>query len=397
MCSTSASPTLPFAWLDVFTDTPLGGNPLPVVEDADTLDDETMRRLAAEFGQSETTFVLQPNHPGADRRLRSFTPTGSEVTGAGHNTLGAWWWLAQSGRLPLAEGTSTWRQEIGGRTLPLEIDAMGGLPTAIRQYQAPPVLLPRGPQPAQLADALGLGTEDLTTDLPAQTVSTGAAHLLVPAADPAAVDRARPDAQRLRALLADAEAQGCYLFAPLASGSSAHAYARFFNPTVGITEDPATGSAAGPLAAYLHAYCSWHAGAHRAGTRNGSSKSCHRALDRRPRRLGRPSRPPCRGPPPREGARALTGCRLVAAPQEGRATATAGAWSGRGRARRIEEHPCQIVRQALAALSGALTLADVQPSLRRSMLSIFGGPGGSRALGGLTGSAVHGVEWSTGS
>lgn len=246
--------SLPFVWIDVFTDTPLSGNPLPVVEEADALSEETMRRLAVEFAQSETTFVLRPTLPGAHRRLRSFTPTGTEVTGAGHNTLGAWWQLAQAGRIPLEDGATTWVQEIGGRALDVVIDAEGGRPTGIRQFQTSPTLEPTGPWAAELASALGLEAGDMAAELPAQTVSTGAAHLMVPIADAAAVDRAQPDADRLREILRRAGGQGCYLFAPAPPGSDAHAYTRFFNPTAGITEDPATGSAAGPLAAYLQAH-----------------------------------------------------------------------------------------------------------------------------------------------
>jgi trans-2,3-dihydro-3-hydroxyanthranilate isomerase len=83
--------------------------------------------------------------------------------------------------------------------------------------------------------------------VPAQVVSNGAAHLLVPARDRGAVDRARPDAPRLAAALARVGGQGCYLYSLDPVDPAAVAYARFFNPTVGIWEDPATGSAAGPL------------------------------------------------------------------------------------------------------------------------------------------------------
>jgi trans-2,3-dihydro-3-hydroxyanthranilate isomerase len=81
----------PYYFVDVFADEPLTGNPLSVVAEADGLDDQTMRRIAREFNQSETTFLLSPTRPEAHARLRSFTPSGAEVFGAGHNALGAWW------------------------------------------------------------------------------------------------------------------------------------------------------------------------------------------------------------------------------------------------------------------------------------------------------------------
>ena len=106
-----------------------------------------------------------------------------------------------------------------------------------------------------LARSLGLEEEDLISQsLPPQVVSTGAAHLLVPVRNRQAVGRARPDAAQLASLLHAMGGQGCYLFSldPVSVLSTAHA--RFFNPTVGIAEDSATGSAAGPLACQLVAH-----------------------------------------------------------------------------------------------------------------------------------------------
>jgi PhzF family phenazine biosynthesis protein len=119
--------------------------------------------------------------------------------------------------------------------------------------QSPPRFGAALDDPERLAAALGLRPDEIAQDRPAQVVSTGAAHLLVPLADRAAVDRAVPDSARLVAVLADAGGEGCYVFTTAAADpdDGAHAYARFFNPTMGIGEDPATGTAAGPLAATL--------------------------------------------------------------------------------------------------------------------------------------------------
>src|SRR6266480_3284753 len=91
--------TVPFYFVDVFASRPLEGAPLSLVPDADGLDESQMRAISREFNQSETTFLLRPRLPGATWRLRSFTPIGAEVFGAGHNALGAWLWLAAAGRL----------------------------------------------------------------------------------------------------------------------------------------------------------------------------------------------------------------------------------------------------------------------------------------------------------
>jgi trans-2,3-dihydro-3-hydroxyanthranilate isomerase len=243
-----------FFLVDVFAREPLAGNPLAVVADAEDLGEDLMRRIAREFNQSETTFVLPPSRTGADWRLRSFTPSGQEVFGAGHNALGAWWWLAEDGRLPLDGPRASFAQEIGDLVLPVEVTSEAGLPVAVTMSQAPPDFGAVQDDAPALASALRLPEGNLGAGgLRSRVVSTGAAHLLVPARDRGAVERARPDAELLAALLRDVGGQGCYLFCLDPVDPSAMAYARFFNPTVGIREDPATGSAAGPLACYLAA------------------------------------------------------------------------------------------------------------------------------------------------
>jgi PhzF family phenazine biosynthesis protein len=248
---------IPFVFVDVFSDRPLEGNPLAVVPDADSLDEATMRRIAREFNQSETTFLLKPEEDDADWHLRSFTPAGHEVTGAGHNALGAWWWLAVSGRLPLQDGTNAFRQKIADRVLPLQVVSSGGAVRSIVMQHAAPEFGRTVSDARALADALGLEAEELLPEgRGAQVVSTGAAHLLIPVRDRSAIERAKPDAARLLSVLRANGGEGAYLFCRdvvcrdvARAGSAAHA--RFFNPTMGISEDAATGTAAGPLGAWL--------------------------------------------------------------------------------------------------------------------------------------------------
>jgi trans-2,3-dihydro-3-hydroxyanthranilate isomerase len=242
---------VPFHFVDVFASKPLAGNPLSLVPDADDLDQAQMRAVAREFNQSETTFLLRPSLPGATVRLRSFTPAGAEVGGAGHNALGAWVWLEAVGRISADEPDGDLAQEIAGRVLPVEVIRQPGKPAEVWLDQAPPQFGATVGDRSGLAAGLGLTEHDLGA--PAQVVSTGAAHLLVPARDRTAVDRAAPDPARLAAVLHQAGGEGCYLYSLDPVGAEAVAYARFFNPTMGIAEDPATGSAAGPLAARLAA------------------------------------------------------------------------------------------------------------------------------------------------
>ncbi len=246
---------IPFHLVDVFADQPLTGNPLAVVPLVDIpssggLDDITMRNIARELQQAETTFLLAPAQASADWRLRSFTVGGIEVFGAGHNALGAWWWLAESGLLPLTDGRNSFTQEIGERLLPVEIDYCDRHLQSVILTQAPPMFGNICEDLPALALALGLHQTDLA-DLPVQAVSTGASHLLVPIRNRAAIERAVPDTARLARILENTAAQGCYLFSLDPISPQATAHARFFNPTVGLFEDAATGSAAGPLACQL--------------------------------------------------------------------------------------------------------------------------------------------------
>lgn len=242
--------TLTAGLVDVFADAALGGNPLAVVEGAEALPDDTLRRIAREFNQAETTFLLPSRR--ADWRLRSFTAAGAEVFGAGHNALGAWLWLAEQGRLGDLAQPRTFRQEIGEDVLPIVLERRDGRVHG-RMKQAPLRLGAPVADVAALAGALGLAADAMVRHPPPRAADTGASHLMVRVVDRPAVDRAEPAFDRLLAVLRAAGAEGCYVYAldRAFEDRAPAAYARFFNPTVGLWEDSATGTAAGPLSAYL--------------------------------------------------------------------------------------------------------------------------------------------------
>jgi len=235
--------------IDVFAETPFSGNPLAVVEDADGLSDAQMQRIAGEFNQAETTFLLQSDR--ANRKLRSFTASGAEVFGAGHNALGAWLWMGEHGQLGSLDTPRTFRQEIGEDVLPITLVKAGGRVHG-RMRQAALRLSAPSAATSALAEALGLAPDEVAPFPAARAADTGAAHLIVRLRDARAVDRAAPSALALLAILGSAGAEGCYAYA-FDPASPDTAYARFFNPTVGLWEDAATGTAAGPLCAYLGA------------------------------------------------------------------------------------------------------------------------------------------------
>jgi len=237
-----------FALVDVFGSGPLTGNPLAVVDveghGAGEPPLEWLQAVAREFNQAETTFVLPPTDDRAHRRLRSFTAGGVEVFGAGHNALGAWWWLLDTERVAVpADGVIT--QQIGPRLLEVTVDGQW-----LTMHQDSPRLGADLDQET-VAAAVGVGVADLDPAVLPRVVGTGADHLIAGVDTAATLDTLAPAKHALRSLTADAGAQGLYLVVVGADRPVAEARARFFNPGAGLDEDPATGSAAGPLAAYL--------------------------------------------------------------------------------------------------------------------------------------------------
>jgi trans-2,3-dihydro-3-hydroxyanthranilate isomerase len=221
--------------VDVFTDTPFAGNPLAVVHGAVDLDTAQMQAIAAEFGLSETAFPLPPTEPGADYRLRIFTPS-RELPFAGHPSVGTAWVLARAGLIDTGEVV----QECGAGLLPVRVDDHGAQVTG-----GAPVVGP-GLDGAALAAAVGLGPEDVDGEVPAGVAAAGVPYAVLPVrAD--AVARATPDAAALRPLVTDLV--GLVVVAYNRAGWRAHM--RMFAPEVGVDEDPATGSAAVALAVFL--------------------------------------------------------------------------------------------------------------------------------------------------
>ncbi len=240
-----------FVLVDVFTDVPLAGNQLAVFPDADDLDEARMQAIAREFNYSETTFVVRPRDPRATRRLRSFSPT-AEVFGAGHNALGAWWAIVSREHMAKAGTAVSLWQELGDSVLPVEASFdCGGLNRVSMAHEAPRIF-DGAPDHQALARALSLDVDALrVSDLAPQIISTGATHLLVPVRSLADLARVSVNAEQLVTVAKPLGCEGCYLFTHETADEGSAAHARGFFPGIGIAEDPATGTAAGPLGAYL--------------------------------------------------------------------------------------------------------------------------------------------------
>jgi trans-2,3-dihydro-3-hydroxyanthranilate isomerase len=228
----------------VFTSTPLAGNGLAVVHDADGLDETTMLGVARETAQSETTFVQTATVDGADYRNRIFTMD-EEIRFAGHPSLGTAVAVARAQGVSEARYT---QQTVAG-VQPVEVELRGDVAHASMLQE--PARFGDAIEAAPVLGALGLGPADAHPELPVQPVSTGIFHLMVPVRDRVALERARPNLQRVEAIEAQTDTMILYMF--VADDDVEPVRARgFLAERHHVLEDPATGSAAGPLCAYLH-------------------------------------------------------------------------------------------------------------------------------------------------
>jgi trans-2,3-dihydro-3-hydroxyanthranilate isomerase len=227
--------------VDVFTDTPLEGNPLAVFPDAQGIADATMQSIARELNLSETTFVLPPTRPDCVAQVRIFTPA-REMVFAGHPTIGTSYVLLDEGIVPAGTRSFNLDEKIGA--VPIRVDA-GAKPMI--WLRTPPISEGKAFDRALCASVLGLDVGDVMEATP-QLMSAGNPNIYIPLRSKEAVDRAWLDSQGNNALRGDYPYPVCvFVFTPTAQG----AYSRMFAPEFGVTEDPATGSATGPLAAYM--------------------------------------------------------------------------------------------------------------------------------------------------
>jgi trans-2,3-dihydro-3-hydroxyanthranilate isomerase len=224
--------------VDVFTDRALEGNQLAVFTDARGLDDETMQALALEIGFSETTFVLPPEQ-GGTVRVRIFTPR-AELPFAGHPTLGTAWVLASSLQRGVVE------LETKGGLVPVELERDDSGSIVFGRMEQPLPSVEPYPEPEALLAALGVDG----SRLPVERYDNGVPQTFVALDSEDDVAALRPDFAALTDLR---------VMANCIAGSGARWKTRMFAPYSGVPEDPATGSAAGPLAVHVcrHAGVAW--------------------------------------------------------------------------------------------------------------------------------------------
>jgi trans-2,3-dihydro-3-hydroxyanthranilate isomerase len=222
--------TIRYELCDVFTDRPLAGNALAVFNDADDLDEATMRALAREVNLSESAFVLRPTD-GADARIRIFTPT-MELPFAGHPTLGTALVLAARRAL------HTIHLETARGIVSVHLSRVAGKSRFGWMTQPLPRIEPYA-EAAELMAALGVPG----SKLPVELYDNGPRYVLVERESPEEIAALAPDMSRLAAL-------GSVAISVFARKRSSWK-CRVFAPGEGIAEDPGTGAAAGPLAVHL--------------------------------------------------------------------------------------------------------------------------------------------------
>lgn len=246
--------TLKFYQADVFTDLPFGGNPVAVLPDAEGLGDQELQQIAREMNLSETVFVFPPAAPLAAAKIRIFTPT-QEIPFAGHPVIGAFFVLGSLKRLPLQEPVTLVQYECNIGVFPLELHVRAGEILRVVMSQPKPEFLGRI-EPVkdlfEVANALGLSKGAITeSKFPVEVVSTGLPVIIVPVRTLTAVRSIVPDAAAINELCARYGANGILVFTTVTVEAVSSVHTRVFAPSIGVPEDPATGSASGALGAYL--------------------------------------------------------------------------------------------------------------------------------------------------
>jgi trans-2,3-dihydro-3-hydroxyanthranilate isomerase len=244
-----------FVTCDVFTDRPFTGNPLLVVPDARGLTTAQMQAVAREINYSESTFVLPPRDPAHAYLQRTFVPV-KEIPYAGHPTVGTAVVMAALGKIGAGAGNGvhSFTIEVGFGPLSCELLKKDGRVSRVRMQQGRPEW--REPVTGddvkgQIAAALGVPFDALHPSLPPRAVGTGNTFLMVPLASVAAVSAAVADTRMLNHVERELSVLGLFFFAFDDASGGRRLRARMFAPGAGVPEDPATGSAAGPLGVYL--------------------------------------------------------------------------------------------------------------------------------------------------
>jgi trans-2,3-dihydro-3-hydroxyanthranilate isomerase len=241
--------TYPIYLVDVFALKPYTGNPLAVVACPEPMPEISMQQIAAEMNFSETTFIATAADSDGGFPTRVFTPV-REIAFTGHPILGTAW-IARHKLLPAPSERVCLNLGLGQVVVDFEIDTDGA---ELCWFHAPEITLGTTIEAQQLAPALGLDEQDISTKSPIQVISAGTSAIIVPLRSREALERSRLDLQAFAPLASSGLPPLVYLYCHQPRAPANDIVARFFFEAREVREDPATGNGAAFLGAYLRQY-----------------------------------------------------------------------------------------------------------------------------------------------
>jgi len=248
-----------YVHVDVFTKAQFGGNQLAVVVDGQGLSTEQMQKIAREFNFSESTFILPPEDPEADWKVRIFTPA-REIQFAGHPTLGTAYVLAKEQMIKLREPQIEINLEMGVGVIPVTLEVKDQEVGFIQMGQQRPSFGQQYMNFEKMAKSLSIDVQEIkTTRLPIEEVSCGRSYLFVPINSLSSIETMKPSQALVEEIRREVGEMGFFVFSqetvksevPDQNDCDLRVQSRMFTIGVGLHEDPATGGASGPLGCYL--------------------------------------------------------------------------------------------------------------------------------------------------
>lgn len=243
--------TIKFELIDVFTSVPFGGNPLAIFDKADELSAEQMLKIAKELNLSESVFLHKASNE-ADVKMRIFTP-GMELPTAGHPTIGtAFYLLKQKGIAPKKANELLLEQNIGD--LKVQYEKKEEEISKILMEQPLPKFEQTFKDRKLVASLLSITEDEIEEDFPCRIVNCGNPFLIIPIKTLKSVQKLKLNNELFSEILDEIFITGVMAFTTETQNPEHITHSRMFAPHIGVAEDPATGSAHGPLASYLHNY-----------------------------------------------------------------------------------------------------------------------------------------------
>jgi trans-2,3-dihydro-3-hydroxyanthranilate isomerase len=243
--------TIKFQLLDVFTSEAFGGNPLAIFDDADHLTAEQMQKIAKELNLSESVFLNKSSNE-ADVKMRIFTP-GMELPTAGHPTIGTYYYLLKQKRIdPKKQNELLLEQNIGNLKVHYELN--GSDVSQILMEQPLPKFEQTFKDKKLVASLLSIEEDEIQEDYPCRIVNCGNPFLIVPIKTLDSVRKLKLNNELFSEILDEIFITGIMAFTMETENPAHLTHSRMFAPHIGVAEDPATGSAHGPLASYIHNY-----------------------------------------------------------------------------------------------------------------------------------------------